>query len=61
MADADVLAIVWGETSSLAAKDGADTTLARLHAVVGKLAAAAQKRGVDVRLCRALPPRVGSP
>ncbi len=61
MADADVLAIVWGETSSLASKDGADATLARLHAVVANLAAMAKKRGLDDKLRKAPPPRVGWP
>lgn len=60
-ADNDVLAIVWGETSSLSPKDGADATLARLHAVVATLAGAAKKRGLDDKLRKAPPPRIGWP
>jgi hypothetical protein len=52
MADRDLLAIVWGETSALKPKDGQDATLARLHAIVGKLAAAAMRRGLDHQLAR---------
>ena len=50
MADGDVLDIVWGETAELIPKDGSDATLARLHAVVAKLAVAAKGRGLDARL-----------
>ena len=57
MADQQLLAIVWGETSGLAAKDRNDQTLARLHAVVAKLAAAAQRRGLGGNLKQQLAPR----
>ncbi|BAM89472.1 hypothetical protein S58_34790 [Bradyrhizobium oligotrophicum S58] len=57
MADQDLLSIVWGETSGLAAKDRSDQTLTRLHAVVAKLAAAAKRRGLDGDLKRQLAPR----
>lgn len=57
MADQQLLAIVWGETSGLAAKDGSNQTLARLHAVVAKLAAAAQRRGLGGNLKQQLAPR----
>jgi hypothetical protein len=61
MADKDVLALVWGETSEINPKDGADATLARLHAVVAKLAASMKKRGLDDKLRMLAAPRVGSP
>jgi hypothetical protein len=61
MADNDVLAIVWGETSSLSPKDGADATLARLHAATAKLAAVAKIHGLDDELRNAPPPRIGWP
>jgi len=61
MADGDVLDIVWGETAELIPKDGSDATLARLHAVVAKLAVAAKGRGLDARLRKAPAPRVGQP
>jgi hypothetical protein len=61
LADNEVLRLVWGETSDVTAKDGADATIARLHAVVAKLAASAKKRGLDDRLRDRSPPFVGSP
>src|ERR1017187_6873043 len=57
MADQDLLDIVWGEISGLAAKDGSDETLARLEAVIAKLAAAAKQRGLDKDFERKLAPR----
>jgi hypothetical protein len=59
MAIGDVLAIVWGETAPLISKDGQDSTLGRLHAVVAKLAVTAQGRGLDNQLRKASAPRVG--
>ena len=41
---ADTEELVWGETRGLSPSDNADATLARLHAVVGHLALAAQAR-----------------
>jgi hypothetical protein len=61
MADDDVLDIVWGETGLLIPKDGQDTTLARLHAAVGKVAIAAKASGLGGKLRRAPAPRVGEP
>ncbi|MER9565792.1 hypothetical protein [Mesorhizobium sp. M0571] len=60
MADTDVLAVVWGETSRIAPKDGSNVALARLEAVTAKLAAVAKKRGLDNQLSRLPPPRIGS-
>ncbi|MER9278422.1 hypothetical protein [Mesorhizobium sp. M0522] len=60
MADTDVLAVVWGETNRVTSKDGSNATLARLEAVVAKLAALAKKRGFDSNLSKLPPPRVGS-
>ncbi|NUU41566.1 hypothetical protein [Tardiphaga robiniae] len=57
MADQELLAIVWGETSGLAAKDRNDETLRRLHSVVAKLAATAQRRGLGSKLKQLLAPR----
>jgi hypothetical protein len=57
MADQELLAIVWGETSGLAAKDRNDETLRRLHAVVAKLAATARRRGLSGDLKQLLAPR----
>lgn len=56
MADRDVLSIVWGETSKLIAKSNANTDQARLYAVICKLAAAAKRRGLDGKLCKANAP-----
>ncbi|WP_454019553.1 hypothetical protein [Azospirillum sp. Marseille-Q6669] len=61
MADREVAAAVWGETSEVLPKDGADATLTRLYAVAGQLAATAKKRGLDGRLRKLPPPRIGSP
>lgn len=61
MADSELLAIVWGETSTLAPKDGADETMARLDAVVAKLAAAAKKRGLTGKMRSMAAPRVNTP
>jgi hypothetical protein len=58
---AEVVAMVWGETSDLSPKDGADATLTHLQAVVAKLAALAKKRGLDGELHTRSAPRVGSP
>ncbi|WFU51889.1 hypothetical protein [Sinorhizobium terangae] len=60
MADTDVLAIVWGETSGATSKDGSTAAEARLEAVVSKLAAGAKKRGLDNKLRKLPPPRVGA-
>src|SRR5215472_2504218 len=60
MADNDVLRLVWGETSGVTAKDASEANLARLHAVVAKLAALAKKRGLDDRLRHRSAPFVGS-
>jgi hypothetical protein len=61
MADRDLLTIVWGETSGLKPKDGNDATLARLHAVVAKLAANAKRRGLDGQLHKQAEPRAEDP
>lgn len=61
MPDPDVLAAVWGETSRATPKDGSQAAAARLDAVVAKLAAVAKTRGLDSRLRRLEPPRIGSP
>src|SRR5262245_43958902 len=61
MADRDLLSIVWGETSGLRPKDGADAARARLQTVVAKLAAAAKRRGMDGRLRRTPAPRADDP
>jgi hypothetical protein len=61
MADSELLAIVWGETSALAPKDGADETMARLDAVVAKLAALAKKRGTAGKMRSMTGPRVNTP
>lgn len=61
MADRDVAAAVWGETSEVTPKDGADATLTRLYAVAGQLTATAKKRGLDGKLRKLPSPRVGSP
>jgi hypothetical protein len=60
LADREVLQRVWGETSDVSPKDGADATRARLHAVVAKLAALAKKRGLEGELRYRSPPFVGS-
>src|SRR5271166_5083647 len=57
MADLDLLGIVWGETSGLKPTDHDSHTLARLQAVVTKLAAAARRRGLDNMLKRKQAPR----
>lgn len=59
MADNNVLETVWGETSSLIPRDGADSTLARLHAVVAKLARIAINRHQDGQLRKEPAPRIG--
>jgi hypothetical protein len=61
MTDRDILAMVWGETSNLTPKDGADKTTKRLHAVVAKLVALTKRRGLDGKLRHLAPPRVGTP
>ncbi|TBR30080.1 MAG: hypothetical protein EPO10_04685 [Reyranella sp.] len=61
MADREVAAAVWGETSQVTPKDGADATLTRLYAVAGQLAGTAKKRGLDGKLRKLQPPRIGSP
>jgi hypothetical protein len=61
MTDRDVLATVWGETSNLTPKDGADKTTKRLHAVVAKLPTLAKRRGLDGKLRHFAPPQVGAP
>jgi hypothetical protein len=50
MADRDVLAIIWGETAGLKPKDNSPATMQRLQVVIGKLASAAKKRGLDRQL-----------
>lgn len=57
MADQDLREIVWGEVSGLSAKDGSDQTLARLEAVVAKLAVATKGKGLDKDFKRKLAPR----
>ena len=61
MASQTILATVWGEARGLFAKNGNAATLTRLHAVLAKLAAAAESRGLADRLRRRDAPQVGTP
>jgi hypothetical protein len=57
MADQDLLETVWGETAGLKPKDGKPETLARLQAVVAKLAATAKNGGLPGKLQQKPAPR----
>jgi hypothetical protein len=61
MPNSDFLEIVWGETSQLKAKDGTPQTLARLHAILAKLAISAKENGIDAGFRRSRPPYAGTP
>lgn len=57
MASRDLLSVVWGETSFATSRNATTESLARLHAVVAKLAMAANRSGLDGQLSRAAAPR----
>jgi hypothetical protein len=50
MDDADLLAIVWNETSGLNSKPANPATLERLQVIVFKLAAQAKRRGLQSKM-----------
>ena len=61
MADRDISAAVWGETSALKPRNGDPQTLKRLHAVVAQLALKAKARGQLGNFRKAAAPAVDQP